>query len=190
MQLLIVGLVCTYAATAKLDITRLAVTYSMLVINKVLYLTGTAFKQINIGIVLVNYLYVVSLKAFLNYWLGKIWREIGMSHEILVDSCCVEIDVAAIDTLIVVFLAEKSFISEFMWEMDKLWTTETYLADKLFSSVQIIQAHFFFATTIDTVRSWSCRCPILDHLVLQTIENWNLKPTAPYHCSNRIRFII
>jgi hypothetical protein len=43
-----------------------------------------------------------------------------MSHEILVDSCCVEIDVAAIDTLIVVFLAEKSFISEFMWEMDKL----------------------------------------------------------------------
>jgi hypothetical protein len=69
---LIVGLVCTYAATAKLDITRLAVTYSMLVINKVLYLTGTAFKQINIGIVLVNYLYVVSLKAFLNYWLGKI----------------------------------------------------------------------------------------------------------------------
>jgi len=74
---LIVELFCAQTATTKLDITRLARTYSMLVINKVLSLAATALEQIIIGIVLVNPLYVMSFETFLDYWLGEIGREVG-----------------------------------------------------------------------------------------------------------------
>jgi len=51
--------------------------------------------------------------------LCKIGREVGLSHEILVGSCSIEVDVTAVDALIVAVLAEKAFVSELFWEMDK-----------------------------------------------------------------------
>lgn len=61
----------------------------------------------------------MSLHTFLNNRLCKIGREVGLSHEILVGSCSIEVDVTAVDALIVAVLAEKAFVSELFWEMDK-----------------------------------------------------------------------
>lgn len=62
----------------------------------------------------------MSLHTFLNNWLCEIGRKIRLSHEILVGSGCIEVDVAAVDALIVAVLAEKAFGSEMLWEMDEL----------------------------------------------------------------------
>lgn len=59
----------------------------------------------------------MSLETFLNLSFGKTRAKVGLSHKILMRSRHIEINVATIDTLIVVILTEKALVSKFLWEV-------------------------------------------------------------------------